>query len=266
MIKNIKVIEEALGLEEGKLVEMVKDEAEHELDFTPAVIEKKNVYEERVENLKKSSAQMAKETTIKEIKKKTGLEFEGKNEEAFVTAFKAHETKIKEEVIKDPEQRYVKLKEDFEKLQGNLTKKDEEIENLKTTFTKEKETGEIKNAFFSNIEIDTVVSKNTIFTEAKEKGFDFVKEEGKVVIKKDGETLKDEKTLSPIGLDTWVKDFVTPYAKKKQEGGGGGDDETNPSKAGSFEAFEKEAEKEGWDDTKKNAEMQKRIKDKTLVI
>jgi len=266
MIKNVETIEEALGLEKGKLVEMITSEEEHELDYTPAVIEKKTVYDERVENLKKSSANMAKETTIKEIKKKTGLEFEGKNEEAFVTAFKLHETKIKEETIKDPEERYTKLKTDFEKLQGNLTKKDEEIETLKTTFSKEKETGEIKNAFFGGIEIDTVVSKGTIFTEAKEKGFDFVKEEGKIVIKKDGETLKDEKTLSPVDLKTWVTDFSTPYAKKKQEGGGGGDDETKQAKAGSFEAFEKEAEKEGWDDTKKNDEMLKRIKDKTLVL
>ena len=80
-----------------------------------------------------------------------------------------------------------------------------------------------------------------------------------------GNTIKDENTLSPVDLKTWVSNFTTPYLAKAIGGNGGGDD-TPPAKAGSFEAFEREAEKAGWSDAKRNEEMAKRVRDKTLVI
>lgn len=109
------------------------------------------------------------------------------------------------------------------------------------------------------------MAKNTIFVEAREKGYSFEKEEGKIVVKLNGEVQKDEKTLSPISVESFVKDFVTPYVGKA-EGGSGKEDEVPPGKAGSFEAFEKEAEKAGWDSSEKNEIMMKRIKDGSLKM
>ncbi|MFM9825832.1 hypothetical protein [Flavobacterium sp.] len=264
-LENIAEIEKAFGLEEGKFNEMFSSEEKHSIDLSSLLIEPKSIYEERIANIKTNSATMAKEVAIKEIKKALGLEFEGKNETVLIDALKSKFETIKTEVIKDPEQRFTTLKADFDKLQGNLIAKETEFETFKTNIENQSTLNEIKNDFTKHIPDNVLVSKSTIFTEAKEKGFSFEREDGKTVIKQNGEVLKDDKTLSPIGIDSWVKEFVTPYLKTV-EGGSGKKDETPPSKAGSFEALQKEAEKNNWDATKFNAEMSKRIKDGTLSM
>lgn len=257
---SLEIIEKALGIEEGKFSEQIGT-----IDLSGFVIEPKSIYEERVANLKANSATMAKEVAVKEIKKALGLEFEGKNETLLIDALKSKFETIKSEVVKDPEQRFTTLKADFDKLQGNFVAKETEFETFKTTITKQNELNEIKSDFTKYIPENVLVSKSTIFTEAKEKGFSFEKEDGKTVIKQNGEVLKDDKTLSPVSLDNWVKTFSTPYLKTV-EGGSGRKDDVPPAKAGSFEAFEKEAEKNGWDASKVNSEMSKRIKEGTLTL
>lgn len=265
-LENIAEIEKVLGLEEGKLNEMLTSEEKQSIDLSTLLIEPKAIYEERISNIKAMSATMAKEVAIKEYKKQLGLEFEGKNETVFIEALKNKFETIKSEVIKDPEQRFTTLKNDFEKLQQNLLAKESEFETFKTNITKQNELNEIKSDFTKYVPENVLVSKSTIFTEAKEKGFSFEREEGKTVVKDSmGNTIKDENTLSPVDLKTWVSNFTTPYLSKPIGGNGGGDD-TPPAKAGSFEAFEREAEKSGWSDAKRNEEMAKRVRDKTLVI
>lgn len=264
-VENIGEIEKALGIEEGKFTEMLSSEEKHSIDLSSLLIEPKSIYEERMANLKANSANMAKEVAIKEIKKALNLEFEGKNETLLIDALKNKFETIKSEVIKDPEKRFLDLKNDFDKLQNNLLSKETEFENFKSTIQKEKEFNEIKNDFTKHIPENVIVSKSTIFTEAKEKGFSFEREDGKTVIKQNGEVLKDERTLSPVSIDSWVKSFVTPYLKGV-EGGSGKKDEVPAGKAGSFDAFEKEAEKNNWDATRFNQEMAKRIKEGSLSL
>jgi 23S rRNA U2552 (ribose-2'-O)-methylase RlmE/FtsJ len=264
-LENIAEIEKAFGLEEGKFNEMFSSEEKHSIDLSLLLIEPKSIYEERIANIKTNSATMAKEVSIKEIKKALGLEFEGKNETVLIEALKSKFETIKTEVIKDPEQRFTTLKADFDKLQGNLIAKETEFETFKTNIENQSTLNEIKNDFTKHIPDNVLVSKSTIFTEAKEKGFSFEKENGKTVVKQNGEVLKDDKTLSPIGIDSWVKEFVIPYLKTV-EGGSGKKDENTQGKAGSFEAFQKEAEKNDWDATKFNAEMSKRIKEGSLSM
>ena len=101
--------------------------------------------------------------------------------------------------------------------------------------------------------------------EAKEKGFSFEKEDGNVVVKdSNGNILKDA-NYSPITVKDWVTTFSTPYLAKVEGGAGKGDD-TGEGKAGSFEAFMKESERNSWDASKQNQEMAKRISNGTLKI
>jgi len=264
-LENIAEIEKAFGLEDGKLSEMFSSEENYKIDIENYLIEPKSIYDERIANIKANASTMAKEVAIKKIKTTFGLEFDGKTEEGLIDALKKRDDVIKSDVIKDPEQRFTTLKADFDKLQGNLIAKETEFETFKTNIEKQSTLNEIKNDFTKHIPDNVLVSKSTIFTEAKEKGFSFEREEGKTVIKQNGEVLKNEKTLSPIGIDSWVKEFVTPYLKTV-DGGSGKKDETPPSKAGSFEAFQKEAEKNDWDASKTNSEMAKRIKDGLLTL
>lgn len=268
MLKNQKEIEEKLGLEEGQLSEFINSEEEKEIDLAAVVIEPKAHYDEKIKNIRKQSSDMAREIVVKNVREAFSLEFEGKYEDNLVEALKARDEKIKEDVIKDPEERYTKLKADFTTLQGKLQTKEEELTNFKTTVESEKNTNEIKNSFMNAIDGKTTVGKSTIFVEAKEKGFSFEKLDGEIVVKdQKGEVVKND-ALSPLPLGEWVKEFATPYLVKQAGGGAGGEDD-DPSKnpkAGTLEAFEKEAAKAGWNDTKKNEEMMKRIKDKTLTI
>lgn len=264
-LENITEIEKSLGIEEGKLSEMITSEEKHVIDLSPLVIEKKSIYEERISNIKKEEFKHGQDKFFKTVRESFGLDITGKTPENLIEGLKSFVETEKEKGGAEPEEKYTKLKADFEKLQGNLASKETEFTTFKTTIEKEKETNEIKSEFTKHIPSNTLVAKNTIFVEAREKGYSFEKEEGKVVVKLNGEVQKDEKTLSPISVESFVKDFITPYVGKPEGGAGGGDD-TPPSKAGSFEAFEKEAEKAGWNASERNEIMASRLKDGSLKM
>lgn len=264
-LENQKEIEQALGLEEGKLSEMITSEEKHTIDLTPLVIEPKTVYEERISNIKKEEYKHGQEKFFKNVRDAFGLDIQGKTPENLISGLKTFVETEKEKGGAEPEEKYKTLKADFDKLQTNYAAKENEFATFKTNIEKQNEANEIKGEFTKHIPANTLVGKNTIYVEAKEKGYSFEKEEGKVVVKLNGEIQKDEKTLSPISVESFVKDFVTPYIKKA-DGGRGEEDETPPGKAGSFEAFEKEAEKAGWNASEKNEIMMKRIKDGSLKV
>jgi len=261
-LENIAELEQTLGLESGKLQEMIASEENHKIDLSTKVIVDKSIYDERIANIKKESSTMALEIAIKEQRNALGLDFQGKTMENLVNAIKS---KVESESKVEPEEKFKALKTDFEKLQENYNAKETEFVTFKTNIEKQQEFNEIKNEFTKHISGETLVSKSTIFTEAREKGFSFEKEEGKIVVKQNGEIQKNKDTLSPITVKDFVVNFVSPYLKSPS-GGGGGDDDPDASKAGSFEAFLKESEKNGWNATKQNEEMAKRIKEGTLKM
>lgn len=262
-LENIGEIEQSLGLEAGKLAEMITSEEIHKIDLSNKVIMDKPIYEERISNIKKESATAALEIAVKEQRSALGLEFQGKTIENLVKAIRE---KTEAESKIEPEEKYKSLKSDFDKLQHNYAEKENEFTAFKTNIQKQNELNEIKAEFEKHISGETFVSKSTIYTEAKEKGYVFEKQEGKIVVKdQSGEVLKNKDTLSPIEVKDFVTNFATPYLKTPGGGSGGGD-ETGEGKAGTFEAFMKEADKNGWDATKINSEMAKRINEGTLKM
>ncbi|HAH54797.1 MAG TPA: hypothetical protein DCM02_05790 [Flavobacterium sp.] len=261
-LENITEIEQSLGIENGKLLEMITSEESHSIDLSELFIEKKSIYDERISNIKRESVTMAIEIAVKEQRNALGLDFQGKTMDNLVNAIK---TKVESESKIEPEERFKSLKTDFEKLQSNLIEKENEFNQFKTNIEKQNLLSEIKSDFTKHIPDNTLVSKSTIFTEAKEKGFSFEREDGKTVVKQNGEVLKDERTLSPLDIGTWVTNFSTPYLAKVEGGAGKGDDKAPPT-AGSFEAFEKMAQKNGWNDSEKNTQMARMIKDGTLKV
>jgi hypothetical protein len=263
MIKNLEELEQSIGLEAGALQTMISSEEEHNIDLSTKVILDKEVYDERIDNIKRDSANTFLEMSVKKVKQEQGLEFQGRGLENLLTAFKA---KVEAETKVEPEERYKNLKTDFEKVQANLQSKEEEFTSFKTNIEKQNLLTEIKNDFTKHIPDNTLVSKSTIFTEAKEKGFSFEKEDGKTVVKDaSGNILKNESTLSPVSVKEFVTNFITPYLATPSGGSGAGD-APGASKAGSFEAFEKEAEKAGWTAAERNQQMMRRVKEGTLKI
>ena len=265
-IENISEIEKVFGIEEGKFSEMMTSDDNHKIDLSSMLIEPKSIYDERVKNIKADASQMAKEIAIKKIRTTLGLEFEGKTEENLIEALNTRFETIKGEVVKDPEQRYTALKTDFDKLQVNLQSEITKRTELETNYATKEKKETIKNDIFKYIPNETIVSKGTIILEANEKGFTFDSVDGMTVVKNNsGEIVKDEQTLSPISLEVWMKSFATPYLKPI-EGGSGRKDDVPPAKAGSYEAFMKESEKQGWNDQQRADEMSKRLSNKTLIM
>lgn len=262
-IENLSEIETSLGLEAGKLSEMIASEENHVIDLSSKVILPKDIYEERISNLKKESATAAIEIAVKEQRNALGLEFQGKTIDNLVAAIKA---KTEAESKVEPEEKFKNLKSDFEKLQNNLLEKENEFNTFKSNIEKQNSLNEIKNEFTKHIPEGTLVSKSTIFVEAKEKGFLFDKQDGVIVIKDaSGNVLKDPNTLSPVSVANWVTEFVTPYLPAAT-GGSGKKDEPAGAKTGSLEAFLKEAEKQNWTVAQQNEEMAKRINAGTLKL
>ena len=261
-LENIAEIETTLGIESGKLIEMINSEEAFKVDLTEKIFLDKTAYEERIANIKKESATVAIETAVKEQRNNLGLDFQGKTIENLVSAIKL---KTESENKIEPDEKYKTLKSEFDGLVSKLNEKDSEFNSFKSNIEKTNLINEIKGEFTKYIPDNTLVSKSTIFTEAKEKGFSFEKEEGVVVIKdSNGNILKDD-NYSPISVKDWVSNFSTPYLPKV-EGGKGANDDLGESKAGSFEAFMKESERQGWNASKQNSEMAKRISNGTLKI
>lgn len=261
-LENIAEIETTLGIESGKLIEMINSEEAFKVDLTEKVFLDKTAYEERIANIRKESATVAIETAVKEQRNNLGLDFQGKTIENLVTAIKS---KTESENKIEPDEKYKTLKSEFDGLLSKLNEKDAEFNSFKTKIEQTNTLNEIKGEFTKYIPDNVLVSKSTIFTEAKEKGFSFEKEEGRIVIKdSNGNILKDE-NYSPISVKDWVSTFSTPYLAKA-EGGKGEGDNLGEGKAGSFEAFLKESERQGWDAMRKNQEMAKRISNGTLKL
>jgi len=261
-LENIAEIETTLGIESGKLIEMINSEEAFKVDLTEKVFLDKTAYEERIANIRKESATVAIESAVKEQRSILGLDFQGKTFENLISAIKE---KTESESKIEPEEKYKTLKSEFDGLLSKLNEKDSEFNLFKSQIEKTNLINEIKGEFTKYIPDNTLVSKSTIFTEAKEKGFSFEKEEGVVVIKdSNGNILKDD-NYSPISVKDWVSNFSTPYLPKV-EGGKGANDDLGESKAGSFEAFMKESERQGWNASRQNQEMAKRISNGTLKI
>lgn len=261
-LENIAEIETTLGIESGKLIEMINSEEAFKVDLTEKVFLDKTAYEERIANIRKESATVAIETAVKEQRNNLGLDFQGKTIENLVTAIKA---KTESESKIEPDEKFKTLKLEFDGLVSKLNEKDAEFNSFKSNIEKTNLLNEIKGEFTKYIPDNVLVSKSTIFTEAKEKGFSFEKEDGKIVIKDtNGNILKDD-NYSPVSVKDWVSTFSTPYLAKA-EGGKGAADDLGEAKAGSFEAFMKESERNGWNAMKQNEEMAKRISNGTLKI
>ena len=261
-LDNIAEIETTLGIESGKLIEMINSEEAFSVDLSEKVFLSKTAYEERIANIKKESATVAIETAVKEQRNNLGLDFQGKTIENLVSAIKL---KTESENKIEPDEKFKLLKTEFDGLVSKLNEKDSEFNSFKSQIEQTNLINEIKGEFTKHIPDNVLVSKSTIFTEAKEKGFSFEKEEGRIVIKDtNGNVLKDD-NYSPISVKDWVSNFSTPYLAKA-EGGKGANDDLGESKAGSLEAFLKESVKQGWNASKQNEEMSKRISNGTLKI
>lgn len=218
-----------------------------------------NVKKEDYENGKRAGIEME----IKAAREKYGLQFEGKTLDNFADSLTG---KLKAEFGKEPDKRVQELTNDLASLRLINQSLETKYNGLESTIQQDKITAKKNGLIIGAMPKDNLSipaeDLAIIFKNRYELDFD---EAGNPVVKKDGQILKSQTTLSPLGVSDVVNEFVKPYIKQQQNGGRGEGNQT-PATATAMDAFIKEMEGKGFKPGSSafNTEMSKRIADKTL--
>jgi len=267
-IKNIEVLEKSLKLESGTLQKAIDNEETVDVELQELVVRTKEEDETNLTNIRtelKDEFQTAGlEVAVKAARTEHNLEFEGKTVNNLLEAFKAKTLKDAEI---EPNKRIEELETDIGKVRENLTASELKFTDLTADVAKGKSQTAINSAIMGSIKGDTTLSKSQMVTLFNDEHQTERNEDGVLVIKKNGEVLKNTTDRSLLTIDQVMTDFAKPFLKQAAGGGGGGD-ETGNHKEGTLAAFKAEMKEKnvGPSSNEFQLEMQKRIKDKTLVM
>lgn len=241
MIENVKEIETGLGLKEGTLTDAIASDEAIKVEMPKGkfydtethVIKTNEDHETFLGNIKSESKIAGVEMAVKEYKRESGLEFEGKTIVKLVEATNAKtlsDAKIK------PDEKMKAYKNDIELLQRSNG-------DLKTKYEAEVKKGEARDTQLTNDKnvLTHMKGEYNMSTDRMLKVFNSEyqqsTENGVSVVMKGGEIMKDE-NRSPLSLESVVTGFSKEFAKTP-EGGGGGGNEGGGGGSSSRAAFDK---------------------------
>jgi len=195
------------------------------------------------------------EMLTKDLKKKYGYEFDGKDIDSFMSH---HDENLKKKYSKDSNAR-------VEELERDLTKQKETYESELNVYKTQlddlsgKYRGEtVRNTLLSIMPKNTTIKPDAIVTLFKS-DYEIEEEEGKMVVKKNGETLKDTKTASPLAVKDVFNEYVIKegFSKGDQGRGGGNDFGGSRYTSRTPEEFQAEWQKNNPDKNVMSSEYQK---------
>lgn len=263
-IENLKQIEESLKLPEGTLAKAIENEESVKVEVPELVIRTKEEHETFISNKNKESQQIGVEIAVKKVRNELGIETEHKT---IPSLLEAHGKSVLEKAKIEPNKKIEELESDNRQLRTNFTAKDEEFNQFKSVVEVERTVGK------RNDSIKSVIGDNTIITKDKalvlfNSDIESVYEEGKLIHKKNGETMKNAQ-LEPLSTKDVFNTWATDNSMFKQaSGGNGGGDEGGGAKAGTIEDFRSRMKtqniKEG--STEFNNKMNEEISAGTLKI
>ncbi|WP_431129744.1 hypothetical protein [Flagellimonas flava] len=158
------------------------------------------------------------EMLVKDLKKEYGYEFDGKDVKSFMSH---HDSQLKTKYSKDSNSRVEELEKDLSKQKETY---EEEITGYKTQLAElsGKYRGEtVRNTLLSIMPKETTIKPDAIVTLFKSE-YQVEEEEGVLVVKKNGETLKDSKTASPLELQNVFNEYIEKEGYSKGQSGRGG--------------------------------------------
>lgn len=264
----------------GVIVEMESEEVSKAIEAGEITIQsddlvtyKKDQFETFKTNLANEEYKKGKtageEMLIKTAREKHGLEFEGKNFDNFTEAFK---TKILADAKVEPTKRIKELETDLEKVQGNYKTLESEFNGFKTQITEKETRFKKDNALLSFIpQTGLKVNKDiTLLALKNQAGIDIAFDESNTMfITENGQPVKDNKLLSYVDPKQYIQDKLTALELiDKPSGGKGEGDDNKGGSASNYDKFVKEMEANNISEgsEKFGEEMNKRIKDKTLIM
>lgn len=167
-----------------------------------------------LDNAKKEQLKAGMEIQIKNLKKATGLEYDGKKPEDFIEKYK---NQILEEAKIEPNKKISELETSNSNLRKQLTEKDTKISDLESSFAQR----ELKLKAQSYI---PTLAESVGLSQSEAVGLFFNSHEVKDgQVYRNNELLKD-KLEKPITLETAVANFVAErkWTEKQPSGRGGG--------------------------------------------
>lgn len=269
MIENIAEIETGLGLKEGTLKDAIASEEAVKLEVPKGKIVDPDThqilsnedFEARINNVKAENKTAGLEIAIKEKRGELGYEFEGKTLDNLL---KAHGDKVLSDAGTEPDKKILELEADKATLQGKSVTLQDKIDELLLSNTQKDAQRQIETNILSGIPDNLTLSKEQVMTLFLA-DYSVENDNGKQIVKKGGETLKNESTLDPLVLGDVLKSYSETFVKPVEGGAGGGSTIGDP-KGGSMALFTKEMNDAGHTTGSEhfNRTMQKRMADGSL--
>lgn len=213
-------------------------------------------------NIKSTERTAALEIAVKKTREKLGLNFEGKTIESLVDAVK---TKAVEDAKIEPNEQLKALQSDISTLKGTIQSLSSEKESALNQLKQFKVETTVNNTLMSIIPDAVKLPKGDMAILLKNK-FQFDQDEtGRVIVKQNGEVLKNSTTLDPLQPKEVVEKFFAENPTYLGTGGGGagaGDSGAGGGKV-SIDDYIAKAEKEGRNVTSQEfiKELEQKIKD-----
>jgi uncharacterized small protein (DUF1192 family) len=193
------------GFDVDKLIAAIKDEAEVDYELPDVVVMKPadleardaNVGKERFKAGKEEGEKEAKATFIKEASKKLGIDFKGDRIADLLKEIEAHKNASNDDKVKELSERVNLLQKDKETLaaqyeQEQKRSKEAMFDRELVTFFPVNRTGDLSDA-----ERLQLVKMNLSFEEM----------DGKTVVKRNGQVLRDPNTQNPLPINQVVTDL-----------------------------------------------------------
>ena len=212
--ERIKAVEELLRVNFADFTAAINDEKEVEFElpeltgYTKEEVEalKKNVADQNYGNGLKTGS----ETVVKDAKKKYGVDFEGKDMDLFIDAFKK---KVISENSMEPNKKIQELESVNAGLKASLSKAESEKDELVKSHHKLN----LRTNALNSIKKEYNLPKSDMLTLMMASGYDIEDDNGKIVTKKHGETVRDSKTHDPMPFDVVFEEFAKEKGQIKPD-------------------------------------------------
>lgn len=205
--EQISKIAALLRLKEEELENAIMSTDEVELTLTELNVFTQDELKTRDENKTKESYKEGKnaalEMFVKEQKEKLGLEFDGKDPEKLIEAY---QKKVISDAKIEPNKKVEELNTVIENLRKNISTIEEEKTNLTKTLSETKLNGTLKG-FLPQNRLNVLSDDEYLTTLTRE--YSFVEEDGKLVVKKGSDIVRDEKTQSPLDPKAVIEGYFT---------------------------------------------------------
>ena len=227
--ETIEAFAKLAGVSASDLEAKIKSTSEEDITLQKVNIFTDDQLTERISNEKTTSYNEGKtagvEMEVKKVKKELGYEFEGKDLNSLLSH---HSQKVKKPFEK-PNEKITELTKDIEKMKNAHSLELENKSKENKSLLEKVNSLNTKSQLLNLIPQNTTLDKEDMIT-LFNANYQVEQEDGKTIVKQNGETIKDETTASPIPLNdvftNWAteKKYIsgTPGRGGGHEGGKGG--------------------------------------------